>query len=69
VMTGAGTTPTLPDATTIAGRIYVLKNRSSGALTPATTGAQTIDGAAPVALPNNAVLTVQSDGANWNKLN
>jgi hypothetical protein len=69
VLTGAGTTPTLPDATGIAGRIYVVKNRSGGALTPATTAGETIDGTAPAALSNNAVLIVQSDGANWNKIN
>ena len=69
VSTAAAGIPTLPTAVGITGRIYVLKNRSGGTITPATTSGQTIDGAAPAAIANGAVMIVQSDGANWVKIN
>lgn len=59
---------TLPTAAGIAGRIYTVKRLNSGAnaVTVATTGGQTIDGAATVALSAQwQTLRVVSDGANW----
>lgn len=69
VMTGAATVPTLPDATLVPGRIYVIKNRSGGAITPATSTGQTIDGVAPTAIASGSALILQSDGTGWNKIN
>ena len=69
VLTGAAALPTLPDATTLAGRVYVIKNRTGGPITPVTTAGQTIDGAAPAPLANGSALVLQSDGAGWNKIN
>jgi hypothetical protein len=69
VSTAAAGVPTLPTAVGIAGRIYVLKNRSGGTITPATTAGQTIDGAVPPPIGNSALLIVQSDGSNWVRLN
>jgi hypothetical protein len=66
--TGGGFTLTLPTAVGIAGRIYYVKNTGSPAnnLTIATTGGQTIDGAATqVISATNASLSVQSNGSNW----
>ncbi len=69
VFTGvSAATLTLPDATTIAGRYYWIKNGSanSSTLTIATTSAQTIDGLATWTLTQqNKVLKIFSNGANW----
>jgi hypothetical protein len=64
-------TLTLPDATGCAGRVYSIKNASSTSplpvLTIATTSSQTIDGASSWLLNDSKeILTVISDGANWN---
>lgn len=62
-----GGTVTLPNATTIVGRIFGVK-RNGGAVTFATTSSQTVDGVAPgslQALNNLDAAFVQSDGANW----
>jgi len=64
VLIGAGGVPTLPTAVGNTSQ-YTLKNTSGGAVTPAVTAAQTIDGAVPASLANNATLRVISDGANW----
>jgi hypothetical protein len=59
---------TLPTAVGVTGRAYTIKRINSGAnaVTVATTGGQTIDGAATVALSTQwQVLRVVSDGANW----
>ncbi len=70
-MVFTGTSPatlTLPDATSVQGRVYWIKNASSNAsaLTIATTSAQTIDGAASWTLSQTyKVVAVVSNGANW----
>ena len=58
-------TVTLPTAVGIAGRIYSIKNTGGGAITIATTGAETIDGSATSSLGNNSNQRLASDGANW----
>jgi hypothetical protein len=61
-------TANLPDATTIPGRIYVIKiNRTSvtDTLTIDPNGAQTIDGNATIAIQCQYAVTIQSDGTNW----
>ena len=66
--TSAGTA-TLPDASTIAGRMYAIKNASSNgsSLTVNTTSSQTIDGTTSYSLPNQyQTITVVSNGTNWN---
>lgn len=69
VFTGtSAATVTLPDATTVQGRVYWLKNASSNAstLTIATSSAQTIDGSASWSLAQtNKVVAVVSNGTNW----
>lgn len=69
VFTGiSAATLTLPDAATITGRYYWIKNGSanSSTLTIATTSAQTIDGLATWALTQqNKVLNLFSNGSNW----
>ena len=67
-------TVTLPDATACAGRVYSIKNASGTTplpvLTVATTSSQTIDGSSSWLLTNSkSVLTVISDGSNWNVTN
>ena len=70
IFTGtSATTITLPDATTITGRMYVIKNASTNtsALTIATTSSQTIDGITSQALTSAyQTLTVVSNGTGWN---
>lgn len=56
---------TLPTAVGIAGREYVIKNSGTGAITLATTSAQTIDGASSLILSQYDSYTVISNGANW----
>jgi hypothetical protein len=59
-------THTLPTATGCTGRIYVIKNVNTGAVTIATTSSQTIDGATTYSLPTQyKYVTVQSNGTNW----
>lgn len=59
-------TVTLPTAVGIAGRIYTIKNISTGVVTVATTSSQTIDGATTYSLGTQyEKITVQSDNANW----
>lgn len=61
-------TANLPDATTIPGRIYVIKiNRTNVAdtLTIDPNGAQTIDGNGTIAIQCQYAVTIQSDGTNW----
>lgn len=61
-------TMTLPTAVGNAGRVYSIKNIGTGVnqLTIATTGGQTIDGAAGASTTTpQATLILQSDGANW----
>ena len=68
--TAAARTITLPTAVGSAGKTYIVKDESGGAatnnITLATTGGQTIDGAATIAIAANyGVARVYSDGANW----
>ncbi|HPD66143.1 MAG TPA: hypothetical protein P5050_11305 [Bacteroidia bacterium] len=59
---------TLPDASGISGRIYVIKRLNSGAnaVTVLTTNSQTIDGLSSYSLSAQfATVMVQSDGSNW----
>lgn len=69
IFTGtSAATLTLPDASSITGRAYVIKNASSNAsvLTIATTSSQTIDGLTSWSLSQtNKSLTIISNGANW----
>jgi hypothetical protein len=60
-------TVTLPSATGRTGRVYFFKKTSANnTLTIATSGGNTIDGAASVALAaNNACRMVMSNGTNW----
>lgn len=66
---GGNRTVTLPTAAGIAGREYTIKrvDNSGNTCGVATTGGQTIDGAAsPYALAaQNSTVTVVSDGSNW----
>lgn len=61
------TTITLPSAAGIAGRIYTIKRMDAlNATTIATTGIETIDGAATLNINSQyAGITVISDGGNW----
>lgn len=64
-------TLTLPDATTCAGRTYMVKNAPTATPAPVltinTTSSQTIDGAATWLLDENKeMITVVSNGTNWN---
>ena len=68
--TAAARTITLPTAVGSAGKTYIVKDESGAAsvnnITLATTGGQTIDGAATIAIAANyGVARVYSDGANW----
>ncbi len=69
VFTGtSAATLTLPDATTIQGRYYWIKNTSSNSstLNIATTSSQTIDGLSSWSLTQtNKALRIVSNGANW----
>ena len=58
-------TITLPTAVGIAGRIYNIKNSSTGTVTVATFGGQTIDGGTLTLTTQYQSVTVQSDGTNW----
>lgn len=62
-------TATLETAISATGRIHIIKNSGSGTITVATSAAQLIDGAATVTITAHQVLQVQSNGANWIKIN
>lgn len=64
--TSGTVTATLPTAVGITGRQYTIKNSGAGAITVATTSAQTIDGAStyPLSIQYKYVV-VTSNGANW----
>lgn len=63
----ASFTVTLPTASGIVGRQYVIKRTNSNAntVTVATTSSQTIDGGLTAVLNYNQAITVVSDGSNW----
>ena len=57
---------TLPDATSLNGRIFTLKNINTGNVTVLTTSSQTIDGAASQSIATQySKISIQSDGTNW----
>lgn len=63
-------TATLPDATLLVGRSYIIKDETNSAatnnITIATTSAQTIDGSSTKVINiNNGWIIVYSDGSNW----
>ena len=59
-------TITLPTAVGIVGREYIIKGGSAGkTITLATTGSQTIDGAAPGTISGVGVIRLVSNGSNW----
>ncbi len=69
--TTAAFTITLPAAATIAGRVYVLKkiDSSANAVTVDANASETIDGALTVVLSTQwSKVMIQSDGANWQKI-
>ena len=69
VVTGSGASNVgLPDP--VPGRVYVIKNRSSGLITLGPlSGTATIDGAASITIPaTTGVAHVISDGTNWFKI-
>jgi hypothetical protein len=69
---GGGFTITLPAASGITGRIYVIKktNASSGvnSVTVDGNGAETIDGSASINLSCRSSVMLQCDGSNWHIL-
>jgi hypothetical protein len=57
---------TLPSASGIAGRVYIVKNSGTGSIGVKPTGAEKIDGLSQVDLVTQyASITVISDGTNW----
>lgn len=66
IVCGAEITVTLPNAIGIPGRIYNIKNISTGIVTVATTSSQTIDGSTTRLIKiMNESITVQSNNENW----
>lgn len=64
-VTANSPTITLPTAVNCPGRQYIIANTGAGAVTVATTSAQTIDGGAPSSVSAGSRLRVESNGANW----
>lgn len=58
-------TVSLPTATGITGRIYVVKNSGAGTITLDPSGSETIDGASTQVVVSGSFLMIQSNGANW----
>ena len=59
-------TVTLPTASAIAGRMYVIKNSGTGSIVIACNGAETIDGSLIITLSiTNVSISVVSTGTNW----
>lgn len=58
-------TVNLPAATTISGKVYVIKNIGSGVITVDANGSETIDGSLTKTLNQNDVIQVTSNGTNW----
>ena len=66
LVTSSGATVTLPDATTMAGRVYLIKLTASGTATVGTTGSQNIDASTTYTLSGQyKYVQVQSTGSNW----
>ena len=50
----------------LSGKVYIIKNSGSGAITVATTSSQTIDGSTTYSLATQyKYVQVMSNGANW----
>lgn len=64
-MTTAGTTATLPNATSFVARRWTVANSSTGNVTVDTTGGQTINGLTSQTVPAGSSMTVVSNGSNW----
>jgi hypothetical protein len=64
ISNGASLTQTLPDATTVADRYFVVKNIHATLATLATAGGN-IDGVATQSIAQYNALTVYSDGTNY----
>lgn len=58
-------TVTLPTASLVSGRTYIVRNSGAGTITLATTLGQTIDGAAPGTVAAGGKVWLTSDGSNW----
>ena len=58
-------TATLPTAVGVTGKEFMVKNSGAGTITVATTGGQTIDGAATTTSGAGVSRTFVSTGANW----
>ena len=72
IVTGAGASNVgLPSPSGIAGRVYIIKNRSTGTITLGPlTGNATIDGnASATVAANTGVIQVITDGTSWYKIN
>lgn len=67
IIMGGNHTITLPTANTCTGRIYVIKNPTSN--TPSISSYKNLSGANVTALTANSILWLQSDGANWQRIN
>ena len=64
--TSGSWTATLPTAVGCAGRMYIVKNSGAGTITLATTGGDTIDGAAPGTVAAGAVVRlISTGGSSW----
>lgn len=58
-------TATLPTASGVSGKTYVITNTGSGTITVATTSSQTINGSSTVSLAAHQSVSVHSDNSNW----
>ena len=66
LVTSSGATVTLPDATTMAGRVYLIKLTATGTATVATTNSQMIESSSTYSLTSQwDYVKVQSTGSNW----
>ena len=62
---GTSKSVTLITAVGRAGKIFIIKNSSTGAITVTTSGSETIDGLASITLSTLDSITVYSDGTNY----
>ena len=66
LVTSSGVTVTLPDATTMAGRVYLIKLTATGTATVGTTSSQYLDASTTFTLSAQyKYVQVQSTGTNW----
>ena len=65
LVTANSPTITLPSSTTLTGRVYYIKNRSTLSCTLSTTASESIDGLSSIPIaPNNSIQTI-STGSGW----